>query len=146
MTNRRTFLSGIAAAAAVGLPAISMAAPAEGINILGPKPGDSPQIGTLVSMLTWMRPAVTRPVKGLTQANLDHLFDANANSIGALLLHLLSCTQKILFGWRWIVTRSGLARPGIEVSCDSGYHLENVKAAALKLDQKTMKEFGQDLS
>jgi hypothetical protein len=32
--------------------------------------------------------AVTQPVKGITQANLDVLFDANANSIGALLLHL----------------------------------------------------------
>jgi hypothetical protein len=39
-------------------------------------------------MLTWMQPAVTGPVKGLTQAQLDYLFDANANSIGALLLHL----------------------------------------------------------
>lgn len=89
MTNRRMFLSGMAAAAAMtGAPNASMAAPAEGINILGPKPGYSPQIGTLVSMLTWMRPAVTGPVKGITQANLDYLFDANANSIGALLLHL----------------------------------------------------------
>ncbi len=39
-------------------------------------------------MLGFIRPAVTRPVKGITQANLDVLFDANANSIGALLLHL----------------------------------------------------------
>ena len=39
-------------------------------------------------MLTWIQPAVTRPVQGITQANLDYLFDANANSIGALLLHL----------------------------------------------------------
>jgi uncharacterized damage-inducible protein DinB len=83
-----------AAAAAVSLPTTSMAAATEGINILGPKPGYSPQIGTLVSMLTWMRPAVTRPVKGLTQANLDYLFDANANSIGALLLHL-AATERL---------------------------------------------------
>jgi uncharacterized damage-inducible protein DinB len=89
MTNRRTFLSGMAAATAgMSLPTKAVAAPMEGINILGPKPGYSPQIGTLVSMLTWMRPAVTGPVKGMTQANLDYLFDANANSIGALLLHL----------------------------------------------------------
>lgn len=32
--------------------------------------------------------AVTRPVKGISQGNLVCLFDANANSIGALLLHL----------------------------------------------------------
>jgi len=79
------------AAAAAGLmtPCEAVAAaPVEGINILGPKPGYSPQIGTLVSMLTWLRPAVTRPVQKITRANLDYLFDADANSIGALLLHL----------------------------------------------------------
>src|SRR5580698_9025592 len=58
------------------------------INILGPRPGYSPQIGTMVSMLTWMQSAVVGPVKGMSVADLDHLFDARANSIGALLLHL----------------------------------------------------------
>ena len=58
------------------------------INILGPKPGYSPQIGTMVSMLTWMQTAVVGPVKGMSVEDLDHLFDARANSIGALLLHL----------------------------------------------------------
>src|SRR6201996_7405182 len=136
MTNRRTFLSGIAAAAAVGLPAISMAAPAEGINILGPKPGDSPQIGTLVSMLTWMRPAVTRPVKGLTQANLDHLFDANANSIGALLLHLAATEtyyqMNTFDGMKW-----GSWPDGIKQKWDPAMNLG-------KLGRDTIK--GHDLS
>jgi hypothetical protein len=61
-----------------------------GLDIVGPKSGYSPQVGTLVSMLTWMREAngVISATKGLTQADLDHLFDANANSIGALMLHL----------------------------------------------------------
>lgn len=88
--NRRTFLRATAAATAGAmLPGVAKAAPvAESITIVGPRPGYSPQIGTLVSMLAWVRPAVTRPVKGLTQENLDVLFDANANSIGALLLHL----------------------------------------------------------
>ena len=76
------------AAAGLMMPEAAVAAAPEGFDILGPKPGYSPQVGTLVSMLTWMQPAVTRPVKGMTQANLDYLFDANANSIGALLLHL----------------------------------------------------------
>jgi hypothetical protein len=58
------------------------------INILGPKPGYSPQIGTMVSMLAWMQSAVAGPVKGMSVDDLDHLFDARANSIGALLLHL----------------------------------------------------------
>ena len=60
----------------------------QGINIIGPKPGYSPQIGTLVSMMTWMRAMVLHSVKGLSQKDLDYLLDSKANSIGALLLHL----------------------------------------------------------
>jgi uncharacterized damage-inducible protein DinB len=57
-------------------------------SIIGPKAGFTPQVGTMASMLTWMQHAVSTPVKSLTRADLDWLFDANANSIGALLLHL----------------------------------------------------------
>jgi uncharacterized damage-inducible protein DinB len=90
LPSRRVFLKSTVATGITGLAlagSASAAAP-EGINILGPKPGYTPQIGTMVSMLTWMQGAVTRPVKGLSQAQLDWLFDENANSIGALLLHL----------------------------------------------------------
>jgi hypothetical protein len=60
------------------LPGVAKAALiAESVTTVGPKSGYSPQIGTLVSMLAWVRPAVTQPVKGITQANLDMLFDAN---------------------------------------------------------------------
>jgi len=59
-----------------------------GINIIGPKAGYSPQVGTLVSMLTWMQQAIGRSTEGITQAELDYLFDAKANTIGALMLHL----------------------------------------------------------
>ena len=58
------------------------------INLLGPKSGYTPYIGTVVSMLTWMEPAVLGPTLRLTQPDLDVLFDKNANTIGALLLHL----------------------------------------------------------
>lgn len=58
------------------------------INLIGPKQGYTPQIGTLVTMLTWMELAVLGTVRKLTPADLDFLFDKNANSIGALLLHL----------------------------------------------------------
>jgi uncharacterized damage-inducible protein DinB len=90
IASRRTFMKASAAATAgVILPGVAGAAPAtESMTIIGPRPGYSPQVGTLVSMMAWVRPAVTRPVKGLTQENLDVLFDGNANSIGALLLHL----------------------------------------------------------
>ena len=59
-----------------------------GINIIGPKAGYSTQVGTLVSMLTWMQQAIGRSTEGMTQADLDYLFDAKANTIGALMLHL----------------------------------------------------------
>ena len=58
------------------------------VNIIGPKKGYSPQIGTLVSMMTWMRMVMLSSVKDMTQKDLDFLIDNNANSIGALLLHL----------------------------------------------------------
>jgi len=58
------------------------------VNIIGPKKGYSPQIGTLVSMMTWMRMVMLSSVKGMTQKDLDFLIDNNANRIGALLLHL----------------------------------------------------------
>jgi uncharacterized damage-inducible protein DinB len=90
IASRRTFLktSAVAGAGAM-LPGVTLAAPAaESMTIIGPRAGYSPQIGTLVSMLTFVQSGVTQPVKGISQANLDILFDANANSIGALLLHL----------------------------------------------------------
>jgi hypothetical protein len=85
MTNRRNFLS---AAVALSAGASGLAAADEGINIIGPKPGYSPQVGTLVSMLTWMQNAPLQAARSLKQADLDFLFDSHANTIGALLLHL----------------------------------------------------------
>lgn len=60
----------------------------DGINIIGPKEGFSPQIGTLVSMMNWMRMAILSPVQGMNVEDLDYLHDENANTIGAMLLHL----------------------------------------------------------
>jgi uncharacterized damage-inducible protein DinB len=59
-----------------------------GPNIIGPRPPYSPQIGTLISMLNWMRRGILIPVQGLTVAQLDYLHDEKANTIGALLQHL----------------------------------------------------------
>ena len=90
--SRRNFLK-TAAAFGAGVSAFSLSPqPAFSedaeMNIIGPKKGYSPQIGTLVSMMTWMRSVMLSSVKGMTQKDLDYLIDANANSIGALLLHL----------------------------------------------------------
>lgn len=57
-------------------------------NIIGPKEGYSPQLGTLVSMMGWLRPQITHSVKDLTIEQLDFLLDNKANTIGALLYHL----------------------------------------------------------
>jgi uncharacterized damage-inducible protein DinB len=92
--NRRRFLrtSGALACGFSGAATFSALqaanAPERGPNILGPREGFSPQVGTLVSMLNWMRTAILQPVQGLTMAQLDYLHDDKANSIGALLLHL----------------------------------------------------------
>ncbi|KAA6464524.1 DUF664 domain-containing protein [Acidobacteria bacterium AB60] len=93
--TRRGFLSGSAAAVASGFCGAlfeqkAAAAQPELPNVLGPRAGFTPQIGSFVSMLTWMREqnGVLSATKGLTQADLDALFDANANTIGALMLHL----------------------------------------------------------
>ena len=57
-------------------------------NIVGPKKGFTPQIGTLVSMMNWMRRVILRPVQGMSVKDLDYLIDEEANSIGAMLWHL----------------------------------------------------------
>ena len=90
--SRRHFFRAAAASALVFLPA-AQAADTEP-NVLGPLPGYSPQIGTLVSEMTWMRNAVLQSVSGLTQVQLDFLLDGRANRIGAL-LHHLAATEKL---------------------------------------------------
>src|ERR1700723_1273588 len=99
VTDRRTFLKhstvlsgGLRGFVGEILHPESVAAAKDpaGLDIIGPKPGYSPQVGTFVSMLTWMRDAngVLSATKGLSQADLDVLFDKSANTIGALMLHL----------------------------------------------------------
>jgi uncharacterized damage-inducible protein DinB len=57
-------------------------------NVIGPREGFAPHIGTLLSMMTWMRGVILRPVKDMTPEQLDYVHDKNSNSIGAMLLHL----------------------------------------------------------
>jgi uncharacterized damage-inducible protein DinB len=96
ITGRRQFLKTSAMAAATpflpglvmaGSPA-AVAAAGDDRNIIGPKEGYSPQIGTLVSMMAWLRPQVVRAADKLTVEQLDFLLDDKANTIGALLYHL----------------------------------------------------------
>jgi len=91
--NRRKFLKLSAAltAGAAGLTSLAateVAAQDDNAWIIGPKPGYSPEIGTLVSMLGFTRMQVLHNTKGMSQQDLDFLIDPKANTIGALLLHL----------------------------------------------------------
>ena len=87
--NRRAFLKAGCALAVSGVASLpTLTAADTGINIIGPKEGYSPHIGTLVSMMTWMRSAMLASVRGMSQADLDFLLDDKANRIGAMLMHL----------------------------------------------------------
>ena len=91
--DRRNFIRS-SAGLATGLalfPQMSFAnnpAPPDGINIIGPLPGYSPQLGTFISMLNWIRDSVLRAVKDIKPDELDFLMDPKANTIGAMLSHL----------------------------------------------------------
>jgi uncharacterized damage-inducible protein DinB len=95
-TDRRNFIKSTAliTSGTLGLsliPGISSGASTiadERPNVVGPREGFSPQVGTLLSMMTWMRTAILRPVKDMTIEQLDYLHDENSNSIGSMLLHL----------------------------------------------------------
>ncbi|MTI32274.1 DinB family protein [Xanthovirga aplysinae] len=94
--DRRSFIKktsflALGAGGLLTLPQTASADPktsSEDINIIGPKEGFTPQIGTLVSMMNWMRRVILNPVQGMSVRDLDYLIDEKANSIGAMLWHL----------------------------------------------------------
>ena len=98
ISDRRNFLKksaafGFGTAGVIGIPTFGFSNSTnypmrDEINIVGPKKGFTPQIGTLVSMMNWMRNQILYPLKGLTVKQLDYLHDDNSNTIGAMLLHL----------------------------------------------------------
>jgi hypothetical protein len=96
LANRRSFLK-LGAAFAAGASSWSSLATAAQSGaqsqlsspwIIGPKPGFTPEIGTLTSMMAFTRMQVLSAVKGLSVADLDFLLDNKANTVGALLNHL----------------------------------------------------------
>ncbi len=104
--NRRNFLKtahSVLTALSSSVEEIAQTHPAtEGIHILGPRDGFSPQVGTLVSMMTWMRNVVVLGVQTLAKKDLDYLHDPQANTIGAMLLHLAATERQYqlkTFGW-----------------------------------------------
>ena len=99
--NRRNFVKTSAAfsASLVSLSAFSHDAVArhdaiEGsVFVIGPIDGYSTQIGTLVSMMNYNRYTILQMVKSMSMKELDYLHDTNANTIGALIMHL-GATEK----------------------------------------------------
>lgn len=83
-----TFTAGLAGFSLFPQQAFSMGNPDEGINVIGPIEGFSPQVGTLVSMMNWMRMVILQPVQNMTIDQLDYLHDTKSNTIGSMLLHL----------------------------------------------------------
>jgi hypothetical protein len=105
--DRRTFFktTGMLSASIASLPFVASTPseeqkynplPAEGMNVLGPREGYTPHVGTLVSMMAWMRMVILMPVNNLTTEQLDYLHDDNSNSIGAMLLHL-AATERFYY-------------------------------------------------
>ncbi len=55
-----------------------------------PEKGYTPQIGIMVDMLENLKDQISEITRDLDQAETDYLFDANANSIGAIIMHLVA--------------------------------------------------------
>ncbi|MFT2007932.1 DinB family protein [Pontibacter sp. 13R65] len=83
-----TITAGIAGFGLISQEGWGMDRTQEEINIIGPRKGFSPHIGTLVSMMNWMRMALLQSVQQMKVEELDYLHDPKSNTIGAMLLHL----------------------------------------------------------
>ncbi len=59
-------------------------------NEIKPEEGYTPQIGIMVDMLEHLKDQISEITRDLDQAETDYLFDANANSIGAIIMHLVA--------------------------------------------------------
>lgn len=55
-----------------------------------PEIGYTPQIGLMVDMLEELKDQLTEDIRDLDQAESDYLFDDKANSIGAMIMHLVA--------------------------------------------------------
>ena len=92
--NRRNFLksTGVLGAGLL-VPSLSFAqtsTPVKEGNIheFGKRSGYTNELSILISMMDWMRDTVLRGVKGISQKELDYVLDDDANTIGAMLMHL----------------------------------------------------------
>lgn len=115
--NRRKFLINASATTigCAGMPAALAATAPMAVqkgnnpNLLGPREGYSPHVGSVVSMLDWMRMVMLMSVKGMNQKELDFLLDEDSNSVGAMLLHLAATDR-----WYFLNTFQGVSASEID--------------------------------
>jgi len=55
-----------------------------------PTAGFTPQIGIMINMLEEIKDRITEDIGDLNQKETDFLFDIKANSIGAIVMHLVA--------------------------------------------------------
>ncbi|MEM9001265.1 MAG: hypothetical protein AAGB24_13455 [Bacteroidota bacterium] len=68
--------------------------------------GYSPQIGFMVYMLEGLKSIITNEVKDLNTSQTDFMYDADANSVGSLIMHLVSTARRII-KWKHLMDASG---------------------------------------
>lgn len=109
----------------------------DNIHQFGKREGYTDQISILVSMMDWMRMVVMGSVNGLSQKEIDFLLDTEANSIGAMLMHL-AATER----YYQINTFSGIAKENFNFGIS-----ESEWDAASSLGERGRKTFkGKPLS
>lgn len=69
---------------------LAISLPVQAQNEVVPVEGYSTQIGIMVFMLDDMKDRITDQVKELSQEQIDYVFDDKANSIGAIMMHLIA--------------------------------------------------------
>src|SRR6266851_1035770 len=139
LPTRRNFLK-VGAALTTGISGLTLLAQPPSsddsdLHIVGPKKGFSPEIGTLTSMMAFMRSQVLHSVKGMSQQDLDFLLDAKANRIGALLNHLAAVEA---FKEKWCVPQE-LGEPARKAIKDNS--LEYYLNLLNETREKTLAEF-----
>ena len=120
----------------------------DSLYVIGDHPAFTPQIARLVSMMTYVRKTTIDAVEELSVEQLDRVVDNDANSIGALLMHIAAVEtayQAMTFGWaedmaRWQVALDLGQRARDEIrGHDAAHYISILK----EVREKTLVEFAK---
>ncbi len=114
--------------------------------------GYDTQIGVMVYMLEYLKSDIVSTTKGLNQIETDFQFDEQANSIGAIILHLAAVEatyQKTTFGLEVFNEYQKEEKELFEMAIDLDKSKEKLKDKPIKyylgvykkVRKKTLKEF-----